>query len=47
MFDISRDLQESTENMMNSPHELGDEAPTERSPCREEAGRPVDVSDCC
>ena len=32
--------------MMNSPHELGNEAPTERSPCREEAGWPVDVSDC-
>ena len=30
--------------MMNSPHELGDEAPTERSPSREEAGWPVGVS---
>jgi hypothetical protein len=49
--DIGRDSwvwgeQEALE-MMSSPHEVGDEALTERSPCREEAGWPVDVSDCC
>ena len=49
--DIGRDSwvwgEQEALKMMNSPHELGDEAPIERSPCREEAGWPVDVSDCC
>ena len=43
--DIGRDSwvwgEQGTLEMMNSPHELGDEAPTERSPCREEAGWPL------
>ena len=47
--DIGRDSwvwgEQEALKMINSPHELGDETPSERSPCREEAGWPVDVSD--
>ena len=43
--DIGRDSwvwgEQEALKMMNSPHELGDEAPIERSPCREEAGWPL------
>ena len=45
LHDIGRDSwvrgEQEALKMMNSPHELGDEAPTERSPCREEAGWPL------
>ena len=45
LHDIGRDSwvrgKQEALKMMNSPHELGDEAPTERSPCREEAGWPL------
>ena len=43
--DIGRDSwvrgEQEALKMMNSPNEVGDEAPTERSPCREEAGWPL------
>ena len=38
--------EQDTLEMMKSPHEVGDEALTERSPCREEARSPVAVSYC-
>ena len=40
-------VKQETLEMMSSPYELGDEALTDRSPCREEGGWPVGVSDCC
>ena len=44
--DIGRDNwvwgEQKTLEMMNSPHELGEVALTERSPCREETGWPLD-----
>ena len=49
--DIGRDSwvweEQGTLEMMRSPHEVEDEALTERSPFREGAGWPVDVSGCC
>ena len=49
--DIGRDSwvwgEQEALKMMSSPHELGEVALTERSPCREEAGWPVGGNGCC
>ena len=49
--DIGRDNwvwgEQGTLEMISSPHEVGEVALTERSPCREETGWPVGGNGCC
>ena len=49
--DIGRDNwvwgEQGTLEMISSPHEVGEVALTEGSPCREETGWPVGGNGCC